>query len=158
MQGDHSRKMTIQQYLGNDTNAIAIWDKRITPNMTAMSGPRYDHFLVDPETGKFRGQDLNLTIVLLFVKLDSQMSQYVADQFLIVQKQMKYKNIKICWVDPINDEMMFDTFGRYRSPQIVAIDTKDGMAYYYDQIKVADNETMIDWLSNKNYKSSSYKI
>lgn len=71
---------------------------------------------------------------------------------------MKYKNVKVCLVDPINDEMMFDTFGRYRSPQIVAIDSKDGMAYYYDQYKIADNGTMIDWLSNKNYKSSSYKI
>lgn len=49
-----------------------------------MSGPRYDYFLVDPETGEFRGKDLNMTIVLVFVKLDSHMSHYVADQFLIV--------------------------------------------------------------------------
>lgn len=141
--------MTIQGALGNDTNAISIWDNRITPNMTAMSGPRYDYFLVDPESGEFLGHNLNLTIVLLFVRLDSHMSQFVADQFLIVANQMKYKNVKVCIVDPHNDEMMFDTFGRYRSPQIVAIDTKDGFAYYYDQPKLADNGTMIDWLSNK---------
>lgn len=45
---------------------------------------------------------------------------------------MKYKNIKICVLDPKLDEMMFDTFGRYRSPQIVVLDTADEMAYYWD--------------------------
>ena len=56
------------------------------------------------------------------------------------------------------DEPLTESFDLRRYPQLVVIDPTDGQAYFWDKFEYANNETITDWLVNKNYLKSSHHI
>ena len=119
----------MRKYDGNKT--YELWAQVIMRNLTEMTGDKYDYFLVDPDNGTFYGQ--NFTWVLITVSKKGEVSQWVADQFNDVYKQLKYKKFKFAIIDPRLEELLVESFGRTRFPQIVTIDGDDGRAYFMDQ-------------------------
>lgn len=90
----------------------------------------YDYFIVDPVTGEFHGKGTNW--VLLTVSKKGEISQWVADQMNEVFKSLKYKGFKFCIIDPRLDELLVESFGRTRFPQLVTIDGEDQKAYFME--------------------------
>lgn len=126
-------------------------------NLTECSSNMYDYFIVDPVTGEFHGN--GTTWVLLTVSKGGEYSQWVADQMNSVYISLKYKGFKFCIIDPRLDELLVESFGRTRFPQLVTIDKDNGRAYFMDMKgKTPNNVTLIDYLKDRKYLEEEYNI
>jgi len=62
------------------------------------------------------------------------------------------------FVESRYDEPLTEAYNLRRHPQLVVIDPSDGNAYYWDQYEYANNETLKNWLLNKEYLKTSHSI
>ena len=128
-------------------------------NVTKMTGPMYDYYVVDPYFGEYKGK--GTTWVFLIGPTWYNETRYVGHQMQEALDKLEDKGkaggIRMYYIESRFDELLKETFDNRQHPSLWIIDPDDGWAHHWDKSEFPNNKTIIDWIENKTYKNSTFK-